>query len=427
LTVTTLSNPLLSDELLMLDPVGTTSTTGPSFLFAGRAGSAFTSGLTWTNSSGGSGSVPFPGGNVSTGWDWSVSIPLTAGLNNVTFSGVIPTSATQTYADSPMNYNTFVAEQGQGTGFGVWYFDHSAANAGSFLADNPSNMNVGTTKGFGLWANNGGRAAITRSFATPMKSGDSFNVKFDNNLLDNSAQVGFELRDPSNNVRFRFFFVGGESNYRVVDAAGNRTTPMAYTQAGLNLTLTLGVDNAYTFNTGAGEITGNLASGDPIAWVQFFNQNAGQNAERNVYVGAMTHTVATTGQRTVTASGGVTRTGSSAYGDWLGEVPASDEMLLKYAIGGAAAPTEEGSIPGTSSENESGDFVLTAIVRDDAALDVIGKTTAALVAGGWTTNGVTTVESADQSAAPAGCKVVEYRVSAAGGSRFLRLEVTHTP
>jgi hypothetical protein len=315
LTVSTLSNPLLSDELLILDPVGTASTAGASYLFAGRAGSAFVSGLTWSNSSGGSGSIAFPGGNVSTGWDWSATIPLASGLNTVTFSGIIPTSATQTYSDTPMNYTTFVANQGQGSGFGVWYFDHTPNPqpaipvSGSFLADNPANMNVGTTKGFGLWANNGGRSAVTRGFNSPMKSGDSFNVKLDNNWLNNGAEVGLELRDARGTARLRFFFVGGETTYRVVDAAGDRSTSIAYTEAGLNLTLTLGAGNAYTLTTGSGEITGNLVTGGPIAWMQFYNSNAGPDTARNVYVGAMTHTVATTGERTVTASGSVTRTG----------------------------------------------------------------------------------------------------------------------
>jgi hypothetical protein len=336
LSVTTLSNPLLSDELLVLDPAGTTSTNGTSYLFTGRAGSAFTSGLTWSNSTGGTGNINFPGGNVSSGWDWSASIPLASGLNTVTISGVIPTTGAQTYSDSPMNYLTFSNGQGQGAGFGVWYFDHTPSPqpatpvSGSFLADNPANMNVGTTKGFGLWANGGGRAALTRQFTTPMKSGDRFNVKFDNNWMDNGAEVGLELRDTNGAVRFRFFFVGGEGFYRVVDAQTNRPTSIAYTDAGLNLTMTLGASNAYTFNTGGGEFSGNLAAGSPIAWVQFFNQNAGSNTERNVYVGAMSHTVATTGERTVTTSAGVTRSDEGGLTDGL-----PDTWWAQYSITGS--------------------------------------------------------------------------------------------
>jgi hypothetical protein len=400
--------------------------TSATYRFEGRAGAGFTSGLTWTNAASGvGGTIDVPVGDVANGWDWFAEVSLAAGLNTVTFSGTVPTAGTQDFSDTPMNYTAFVSEEGQGEGFGVWYFNHSAADAGSFLANTTDhgNMNVGTEQGFGLYANNGGSAAITRSFDSPMKSGDSFNVKFDNNWLDNGAKAGLELRDAEGVVRFRFFFVGGETTYRVEDAEVERSTSTAYTEGGLDLTLTLGEGDAYTFNTGSGEFTGDLKSGGPIVWVEFFNENAGPDTERNVYIGEMTHTVVATGERTVDASASVTRSGT-AYGDWLGEEVSSDAMLLKYAIGGSASPGEEGQDPQMS--HEGGDFVLTVMVRDDDALAVTGKTTDDL-AGSWTTNGVRTVEPEDQSAAPVGCKVVEYRVPADGDHRFLRLEVTHTP
>jgi hypothetical protein len=225
----------------------------------------------------------------------------------------------------------------------------------------------------------------------------------------------------------RFFFVGGETTYRVVDAAGNRSTQIAYTDRGLDLTLTLGAGNGYTLTTGSGEITGDLVTGGSVAWMQFYNSNAGENTERNFYLGAMTHTVATTGERTVTASGAVTRAGSSAYGNWLGEVPASDEMLLNYAIGGASAPDVEPAGLQMWHDGADGQFVLRAIVREDAALAVAAKTTDHL-GGPWTADGVTSSEPTDpQPPAPTGCKVMEYRVSSEGGRRFIRLEVTHAP
>ena len=426
LSVTTLSNPLLSDDLLVLDPSASASTTSASYLFTGRAGSGFTGGLTWTNPNGGSGIIVFPGGNVSTGWDWSAEIPVASGANTVTFSGLIPTTGAQTYVDTPMNYNTFVTEQGQGSGFGVWYFDHSAVNAGSFLADNPANMDVGTTKGFGLWANNGGRAAITRSFTTAMKSGDSFNVKFDNNWMDNGAQVGFELRDASGTARFRFFFVGGESNYRVVDAAGNRATSIAYTAGGLNLTVTLGAGNAYTFNTGTGEFTGNLAAGDPILWMQFFNQNAGTTSERNVYIGAMSHIVATSGERTVTANGSVTRTGASgAYGEWLGEETPSNASLLDYGVGGASAPGQAGE-PMQVSRDET-HLLMTAVVRTGDEAVVVSAEATSDLGGTWSSAGVEMVDAANQANLPAGCVRKVVRVPMDGDRKFVRFKVVHTP
>jgi len=316
---------------------------------------------------------------VSRGWDWSVEIPLAAGLNTITFTGLIPTAGTQVFADTPMNYTTFVAEQGQGAGFGVWYFNHSAANAGSFLANNPPNINVGTAKGFGLWANNGGRAAITRSFNSPMKSGDSFNVKFDNNGIDNGSQVGLELRDASGTVRFRFFFVGGESTYRVLDGAGNRATQIAYTAAGLDLTLTLGEGNAYTFTTGSGEFSGNLVAGEPIAWVEFFNNNAGLTTDRDVYVGAMSHTVATTGEQTITEVASVTRSGGSDVTDglpnswWSTYFPPpnqADWVAGNDADGDRFTNAQEYAL-GTDPTDSSSRFHVTSITREAGATTVV--------------------------------------------------------
>lgn len=368
LSVATLSNPLESDELLVLDPVGSVEVAATPYRFEGRAGAGFTSGLTWTNSAGGSGTISFPGGDVATGWAWFAEIPLADGSNSVTFSGLIATSGTETLSDSPMNYATFASGQGEGSGFGVWYFDHSAQNAGSFLADSPSNMNVGTSKGFGLWANNGGRAAITRGFITPMKSGDSFNVKFDNNWLNNGAQVGLELRDANGTVRFKFFFVGGETTYRVVDSQGNRSTQIAYTEGGLNLTLGLGAANGYTFNTGTGEITGNLVAGDPIAWVQFFNDNAGPDSDRNVYVGSMSHTVATTTERTVTAAASITKNSGLTDGipdTWWNdhEIPEGDRVAANDYDHDGFTNEQEHAL-GTHPKDAKSRFQITSVTRN---------------------------------------------------------------
>ncbi len=284
-------------------------------------------------------------------------------------------------------------------------------------------MSVGADQGFGLYANSCSRAAVTRSLATPMKASDVFRFRMDNNNVDANGEVGIELRDANGAVRFRFFFVGGQATYRVIDAAGDRPTTTAWTDGGLQLALSLSEEGAYTLSTGSGEFSGTLADGLAIQWIEFFNDNSGPGDGSNFYIGEMSHEVASVGSRTVTTSASVTRSGT-AYGDWLGEEVSSDAMLLKYAIGGSASPGEEGQDPQMS--NDSGDFVLTAVIREDDALNVAGKTTDNL-SGGWTTDGVRAVEPADQSAAPPGCKIVEYRVSADADHRFLRLEVTHTP
>jgi hypothetical protein len=296
-------------------------------------------------------------------------------------------------------------------------------------------MNVGTTTGFGLWANNGGISTAARNFNTPMAAGDSFALRFDNNWVNTGGnEVGFALADNTGAVRFRFYLVGGQSTYRISDATSARDSGLAYTDGGLNLTVTLTSSNAYTLSTGGTNITGTLAAaGGAISRLIVENKNSGPDTPYNLYVGVMTHTRQLSDAGTVSTNAPALTFGGSepsGFDTWRGEeesTESTEAMLLKYAIGGAASPDEEAAVPQGSHDEATGEFVLTAIVRDDPALTVVGKTTGDLAAGGWTTNGVTPGEPADQSAAPAGCKIVEYRVSAEDGRRFLRLEVTHTP
>jgi hypothetical protein len=59
--VTTAFIPLTANQIVVLNPPTPTQVAGGSFYFRGRAGSAFSSGLTWTNPlSGGSGVLAFP-------------------------------------------------------------------------------------------------------------------------------------------------------------------------------------------------------------------------------------------------------------------------------------------------------------------------------------------------------------------------------
>ena len=369
ISVTTPFAPVPGSSIIVTDPASLLQTSSEDYTFRGRAGGSFASGLSWTNATTGSnGLIPLPGGSTADGWAWTAAIPLAVGSNSVSFSGLIQSAATQTLGDSPTNYVIWTNESTGGQGFGVWYFNHSTNNAGSFLADGATNMNVGTTKGFGLWANNGGRAAVTRNFNTPMKSGDSFNVKFDNNWIDNGAEVGMELRDSVGTVRFRFFFVGGESSYRVADAQSNRLTSIAYTDRGLDLTLMLGASNAYTFKTGTGEFTGNLKGTNPIAWMEFFNNNAGTNTERNVYLGALTHNVATTTNQVVTTNTLVIR--AAGYTDGIPDIWWNQYFGTTTGVSGSADPDGDGFTnaqeyaAGTHPKDPASAFRITSIVRE---------------------------------------------------------------
>ena len=371
--VTTAFIPLTPNQIVLLNPSAPTVTVGGSYTFRGRAGSAFTGGLTWSNAlTGSNGALTFPGGNPTNGWEWIETIGLGEGSNSVVFSGLVAVTTTNSLSDSPMSYTNWVPEQGQGSGFSVWYFNHSSNNAGAFLATNPTNMNVGAgvTKGFGLWANNGGRAAVTRAFNTPMKSGDTFNVRFDNNWINNGSRVGMEFRDGGGTVRLRFSFVGGESAYRVVDAQGDRLTQIGYSDAGLQISLALGAGNAYTLSTGNGSVSGNLVTGNPITWMEFFNDNAGSDTPYNVYVGPLTHNIATVGTQSVSQTAVVVRDSSSATTDGIPNTWWSQYFGTTSGVSASADTDSDGFsnaqeyLLGTHPLDSSSSFRITAIERN---------------------------------------------------------------
>lgn len=370
-SATTPFAPLLGTEILVLDPAGSPEVATNSYTFTGRAGSAFTNGLTWTNTARGTGgTIAFPGGNVANGWAWSAQIPLADGTNNVRFDGLYPTNGTTSYADSAASYTDWSTNSGSGPGFGPWFFNHTNS-AGSFIANTTehSNMNVNAAKGFGLWANGTGSAKASRAFITPMKTGDSFSVRFDNNNIDSGTnnRVGMELRDASGTVRFRFFFVGGETTYRVLDAQGDRSTSIAWTDSGLQLTLSLSENGAYTFSTGSGQFSGTLVSGQPIAWLEFFNTGAGAGTGSNLYIGEMSHSILTTGGATATANAVVTKTSELTDGlpnTWWDQygITGGDRVAANDPDGDGFSNKDEHDL-GTNPSDPSSRFQVTSVTR----------------------------------------------------------------
>ena len=423
-SVTTPFAPINDTQITLLN--ATDETEQGTYEFRGRAGSSFTGGLRWANATTGeSGTIAFPGGSQPNGWEWTASIPLAAGANNITFSGDYDNSELQILSDVATNYTAWTSGSTGGTGFGAWTLS-ATGTGGHFLADGNAGMNVGETKGFGLWANGGGISRATRDFANPMGSGDSFSINFDNNEIDNGSQVGFALADSSGVTRFRFYFVGGEDNYRITDATTARQTPLSYTSNGLTLTFNLISADTYVLDTPAGPVSGTLAAGDAIARLVVENNNAGSGPTRDQFFGEITHTRMVTDADTVTRSTTITRTAAGGgYGDWLGAETPSDEMLLDYAIGGATGPGQAGE-PMQVTHDET-HLLLTAVVRTgDSALVVEAEATDDLN-GQWSSEGIQMVDDENQDELPSGCVRKVVRVPLEGDRQFVRFRVTHTP
>lgn len=117
--------------------------------------------------------------------------------------------------------------------------------------------------------------------------------------------------------------------------------------------------------------------------------------------------------------------GGMNFDTWSGGQPATPELVLKYAIGGASSPTADStaSVTGINATTLS----ITAIVRiDDPSLAVEGETTGNLTTGPWTTVGVTVRgadQGVDQTGVPEGCERKVFSVERDGNTKkFLRLK-----
>jgi hypothetical protein len=431
---TTSFAPVASDNLRVLDPADPLAVASDigSFTYTGIAGALFTNGLTWTNPlTGGSGNVAYAGTGLSEGWFWSALVPLGTGANMVRFAGSYSIGGSQTLAsDSPVNAtysDGWSNGSNGGSGFGAWTLTTSGDSAGHFRATTEAtNLSTGLTSGFGLWASGGDEATARRSFNTPMSEGGKFTIRIDNNFVESGSSVGVALTDSGDTNRVMFFFVGGESNYRVTDGTVDRDTGISYTDSGLDLTFELLTSNTYRLTTGTNVVTGTLAVGGEIARLMAWNNSAGPDTPYNFYLGAMSLTSEVNDEGSAQVDAPIiTRQGGSSGGfpGWSDGQPMTPELLREYAIGGAAGPGEAGQA--MKLERDGQELVMTVLVRDDANLTVTGETTSNL-SGAWTSAGVAMGLHEDQSELPAGNIRMEVRVPINGDNQFVRIRVSHS-
>jgi hypothetical protein len=114
------------------------------------------------------------------------------------------------------------------------------------------------------------------------------------------------------------------------------------------------------------------------------------------------------------------------YEQWLGGVPPTSELLLKYAVGGALSPTAVSE--NTASVLDGSKLSLTAVVRtNDPSLSIVGDAGLNLIS--WSSSGVSVAPSANQVSVPEGCQRRIYSVdqSQSPSRQFLRLKVNRVP
>lgn len=225
-------------------------------------------------------------------------------------------------------YNSGLSDMNNGgSGFGAWrtrtnsgsdagFFtftaDNNNAGGGSIATIDAGPDSNGSTDSWGFFANlNNLRAVGYRSFNftngnTSLQVGDTFRWSMDNGGVDiGGSSVGLSLRSgnvigvPGNTgdstifagSRFRFEFQQGESNYTIVDSAGNVDTGIPFRRTGLDLEFTLTATDTYSLSitdvnsaSPLGIFTGTLVgSGTAIESLAAYNRFSGNGSDQNVF------------------------------------------------------------------------------------------------------------------------------------------------
>ena len=260
-----------------------------SAMFASHLGQAYQvegstnlNGDTWTNVSG-----PV--------WGYTDATSMQeAGMSNVMeFLRVVaiddpapPVSADDAATNSV--YDSAWSQGGNGgQGFGGWELTVSnGVNAGFFISslDN-TNMSM-ATRSWGLWANSGSAASAIRSLQTPLAVGDALALRFDNNLVQSGGQVGVGLLNASGQVLTEFFFIGGQSTYRVNDRAGSRVTVIPWSKNGWDLSFRIAADGQYHLTCGPYIVAGlfKTQTDQTVSNIRLWNANAGNGSDHDVFI-----------------------------------------------------------------------------------------------------------------------------------------------
>jgi hypothetical protein len=113
------------------------------------------------------------------------------------------------------------------------------------------------------------------------------------------------------------------------------------------------------------------------------------------------------------------------FASWAGEgVAMTPELLMKYAIGGAASPSGTGELPMVGKDGSN--LTLTAVVRKDSTLTIVGQAVVNLEDYGTlasVTSLTGTSEGVSQIGVPTDCERRIFKSTLTGSRSFLRISV----
>ncbi len=194
-----------------------------------------------------------------------------------------------------------------GSGFGPWSLStnfNNPGNGGHFVftstangdGDNNGDGDIDDAgRALGMYANSGDVSNAVRPFSTPLQEGSELTVNIDNGWIENGGAVGLGIQNAAGDNLLEFFFAAGNPEYFISDSNGANASGIGFTDEGIQLTFTLGENAQYdasvtTLGNGVSySLSGTLLSNSDQspAQIRFFNSNAGFDAPRNLYIGAM--------------------------------------------------------------------------------------------------------------------------------------------
>ncbi|MBM6499937.1 T9SS sorting signal type C domain-containing protein [Flavobacterium macrobrachii] len=201
-------------------------------------------------------------------------------------AGYVSNASLSTYNSSWSN-----SQNDNTTGFGAWTLSTSGT-AGFFTGS--SDINNGGSRSWGLFANNGSVANAVRTAS--MSIGNTISFSMDNNWIDNSYSVGFNLQNASGENLMGFYFTGGGSNYMISDNAGANSSGVGYTAGGLDVSIAYTGANTYAiYITGKGGTTVSLtgrtfttqSGGQVPAQIRFYNGGSGNGSNYDLFFNSL--------------------------------------------------------------------------------------------------------------------------------------------
>ena len=291
-------------------PATTVSNTVTAASLEGTA-SLLTGFLHWTNSlNGASGAQPYA-------TNWSIgAVPLATGVNLIRVSGTnSAVNPNDGAVDSPTNSTYALSASWSdgmngGTQFKPWSLSSGAT--ASWAVSNSYCSFASNSSAWALQASGGGFIQAVRPFSASLQPGDKVSFVFENGGIDSPGSVGVAFQNRFDQRLAEAYFEGGTTNY-VINDATFRNTGIPWSAGTKTGTFELLTTLTYRLTLNGQSFEGSFADASEllVAYIRFWNWNAGSGDDHKFFIGALSVTGAPLPVLTYSSEIAVTRAAST--------------------------------------------------------------------------------------------------------------------